>query len=73
MQPGDKVYKNRGVGIHQRPGDLLVNVSRRKQLTNICTADKEVSKGILGAIDFCRMTLLNTSDTTKWPKLHRKV
>merc|ERR1712176_519228 len=34
INPGDKVYKGMIVGLHQRPGDLEVNVCKTKQLTN---------------------------------------
>merc|ERR1719424_210401 len=36
--PGDEVYENQIVGIHQRAGDLKVNVCRQKQLTNMRSA-----------------------------------
>merc|ERR1712232_1441284 len=35
ISPGDDVYKGMIVGIHQRPGDLEVNVCKTKQLTNV--------------------------------------
>ncbi|KAI4348707.1 hypothetical protein L6164_009397 [Bauhinia variegata] len=33
--PGVEVYKGQIVGIHQRPGDLLLNVCKKKAATNI--------------------------------------
>jgi GTP-binding protein len=35
VRPGQEAYENMIVGIHQRPGDLKVNVARQKQATNI--------------------------------------
>lgn len=35
VKPGDEVYQNQVVGIHQRPGDLAVNVCKRKAATNV--------------------------------------
>lgn len=33
--PGTDVYKGQIVGIHQRPGDLSLNVCKKKAATNI--------------------------------------
>lgn len=33
--PGAEVYKGQIVGIHQRPGDLSLNVCKKKAATNI--------------------------------------
>eukprot|EP00607_Mallomonas_marina_P006879 CAMPEP_0182427250 /NCGR_PEP_ID=MMETSP1167-20130531/16295_1 /TAXON_ID=2988 /ORGANISM="Mallomonas Sp, Strain CCMP3275" /LENGTH=615 /DNA_ID=CAMNT_0024609359 /DNA_START=181 /DNA_END=2028 /DNA_ORIENTATION=+ len=35
IEPKDEVYKDMIIGIHQRPGDLAVNVCKTKQLTNM--------------------------------------
>merc|ERR1712228_648496 len=51
IQPGDDVYKGMIVGIHQRPGDLEVNVCKQKQLTNMRSANKQIATGIQGAVD----------------------
>jgi len=44
VQPGDRVYGGQIVGEHARHGDLAVNVSKEKKLTNIraATADDNV-------------------------------
>jgi GTP-binding protein len=39
--PGDMVYKDQIVGIHQRPGDLAVNICKVKQLTNMRAASAD--------------------------------
>lgn len=39
------------VGIHQRPGDLEVNVCKTKQLTNMRAASKEVKTGVVPPIE----------------------
>jgi GTP-binding protein len=35
IQPGDEIYENQVIGIHQRAGDLKVNACKRKAATNI--------------------------------------
>lgn len=51
ISPGDDVYKSMIVGIHQRPGDLEVNVCKTKQLTNMRAAGKDTKTGLQGAVD----------------------
>jgi GTP-binding protein len=48
---GDDVYKGMIVGIHQRPGDLEVNICKTKALTNMRSATKGITIGLAGAID----------------------
>ncbi|RME76010.1 MAG: translational GTPase TypA [Planctomycetota bacterium] len=38
IAPGERVYEGMIVGEHCKPGDIVVNVTRRKQLTNIRAA-----------------------------------
>lgn len=49
--PGDDVYKGMIVGIHQRPGDLEVNVCKQKALTNMRSATKGITVGITAPIE----------------------
>jgi len=49
--PGEDVYKGMIVGIHQRPGDLEVNVCKTKALTNMRSATKGITVGITAPID----------------------
>lgn len=51
IKPGENVYKNQICGIHQRPGDLAVNICKTKQLTNHRSANKEVNKGMQGIVE----------------------
>lgn len=37
IEPGERVYEGMVVGVTPRPGDLVVNVTRDKQKTNIRT------------------------------------
>jgi GTP-binding protein len=39
--PKDEVYKDMIIGVHQRPGDLAVNVCKMKQLTNMRAAGSD--------------------------------
>jgi len=50
-QPGDEVYKGMIVGIHQRPGDLEVNVCKTKALTNMRSANKGITVGLTSSIE----------------------
>ena len=51
VSPGDDVYKGMIVGIHQRPGDLEVNVCKTKALTNMRSANKGITTGIVAPVD----------------------
>jgi GTP-binding protein len=51
VNAGDDVYKGMIIGIHQRPGDLEVNVCKTKQLTNMRSATKGITTGIVAPID----------------------
>mmetsp|Transcript_16364 Transcript_16364/g.53272 ORF Transcript_16364/g.53272 Transcript_16364/m.53272 type:complete len:661 (+) Transcript_16364:57-2039(+) len=44
--PKTSVYKDMIVGVHQRPGDLRVNVCKQKQLTNMRSANKGIVEGL---------------------------
>lgn len=41
VQPKDEIYKDMIVGIHQRPGDLAINVCKTKHLTNMRSAGND--------------------------------
>lgn len=41
--PGVPVYRGMVVGEHARPGDLVINVCKKKQLTNIRSSTAEIS------------------------------
>eukprot|EP00180_Rhodochaete_pulchella_P001670 Plantae.Rhodophyta-Rhodochaete_pulchella.ctg2515.p1 GENE.Plantae.Rhodophyta-Rhodochaete_pulchella.ctg2515~~Plantae.Rhodophyta-Rhodochaete_pulchella.ctg2515.p1 ORF type:complete len:617 (+),score=137.34 Plantae.Rhodophyta-Rhodochaete_pulchella.ctg2515:183-1853(+) len=51
VSPGEPVYKNQIVGIHQRPGDLPINVCKQKALTNHRSATKGITTGIQGLVE----------------------
>ena len=48
---GDDVYNGMIIGIHQRPGDLEVNVCKTKQLNNMRAASKDNNAGIITPIE----------------------
>jgi GTP-binding protein len=54
IEPGWKVYKGMIVGEHTRGNDLVVNVLKGKQLTNIRTTSKDEAVRLTPPI---RMTL----------------
>jgi GTP-binding protein len=39
------------VGIHQRPGDLEVNICKTKQLTNMRSANKGIVVGLSSSVE----------------------
>lgn len=47
----DETYKDMIIGIHQRPGDLSVNVCKTKALTNMRSATKGITVGITAPIE----------------------
>jgi len=51
VNPADEVYKGMIVGIHQRPNDLEVNVCKTKALTNMRSATKGITTGIVSSVD----------------------
>lgn len=51
LKAGEDTYKNMIVGIHQRPGDLPVNVCKTKALTNMRSATKGITVGITAPIE----------------------
>eukprot|EP00184_Porphyridium_aerugineum_P005496 CAMPEP_0184693826 /NCGR_PEP_ID=MMETSP0313-20130426/1971_1 /TAXON_ID=2792 /ORGANISM="Porphyridium aerugineum, Strain SAG 1380-2" /LENGTH=644 /DNA_ID=CAMNT_0027151999 /DNA_START=160 /DNA_END=2094 /DNA_ORIENTATION=+ len=51
VSPGEEVYAGQVVGVHQRPGDLKVNVCKTKQLTNFRAASKEIATGVQGILN----------------------
>jgi GTP-binding protein len=42
IEPGDEVYEGMVVGQNQRPGDLAINVAKKKHLTNMRQSFKEI-------------------------------
>jgi len=51
VEPGEDVYKGMIIGVHQRPGDLEVNVCKTKALTNMRSANKGITTGLVTAIE----------------------
>merc|ERR1712232_1378263 len=51
VSAGEDTYKNMIVGIHQRPGDLAVNVCKTKALTNMRSATKGITTGITAPLE----------------------
>lgn len=44
VSPGVDVYKGQIVGIHQRPGDLALNVCKKKAATNVRSNKEQTGK-----------------------------
>ncbi len=51
VKSGVEVYKNMIVGIHQRPGDLAVNICKTKALTNMRSATKGITIGLVSPVE----------------------
>lgn len=45
--PGVEVYKGQIVGIHQRPGDLSLNVCKKKAATNVRSNKEQTGEKLL--------------------------
>ncbi|MFO7259164.1 MAG: translational GTPase TypA, partial [Bacteroidota bacterium] len=52
IEPGEQVYEGQVIGEHSRSGDLVVNVTRTKKLTNIRAAGSDEKMRISPAIKF---------------------
>ena len=48
-KPGAEVYEGQVVGIHQRTGDLKINVAKKKALTNMRASGKDNSVALDGS------------------------
>jgi len=48
---GDDVYSGMIIGIHQRPGDLELNICKTKQLNNMRAASKDKNAGIITPLE----------------------
>ena len=42
IDPGTEIYEGMVIGQHQRPGDLSINIAKKKQLTNVRAARAEI-------------------------------
>ena len=43
IEPGTPVYEGMIVGLHQRPGDLVVNVCKEKKMTNVRSSTSDIA------------------------------
>ncbi|MGZ3674898.1 MAG: translational GTPase TypA [Ktedonobacterales bacterium] len=43
IDPGTPVYEGMIVGLHQRPGDLVVNVCKEKKMTNVRSSTSDIA------------------------------
>ncbi|CAM9435967.1 unnamed protein product, partial [Discosporangium mesarthrocarpum] len=51
VSPKDEIYRDMIIGLHQRPGDLRVNVCKMKALNNIRSATKTISDGLVPPVE----------------------
>ena len=42
--PGVEVYEGMVIGEHQRPGDLVVNVCKKRHVTNVRSSNREITE-----------------------------
>ncbi|MBL0343594.1 MAG: translational GTPase TypA [Bacteroidetes bacterium] len=52
INPGEDIYAGQVIGEHIRPGDLVINVTRAKQLTNFRAAGSDDNVRIIPKINF---------------------
>lgn len=51
VSPKDEIYRDMIIGMHQRPGDLRVNICKAKALNNIRSATKSITEGIQASME----------------------
>jgi GTP-binding protein len=49
IEPGTAVYEGMVIGQHQRPGDLVINIAKKRQLTNVRAARADVLESLTPA------------------------
>ncbi len=49
IEPGTDVYEGMVIGQHQRPGDLVINIAKKRQLTNVRAARADVLESLTPA------------------------
>jgi GTP-binding protein len=52
IDPGEEVYEGQVIGEHSRPGDLVVNVTKTKKLTNMRASGSDDKNKIAPAVKF---------------------
>jgi GTP-binding protein len=52
IEPGDEVYEGQVIGEHIRPGDLVINVTQEKKLTNMRASGSDEKMHIAPPIRF---------------------
>src|SRR5205814_6144008 len=52
VSPGDEIYAGQIIGEHIRPGDLVINITRAKQLTNMRASGSDENVRITPKINF---------------------
>jgi GTP-binding protein len=52
IDPGEEIYAGQILGEHIRPGDLVINVVKAKQLTNMRASGSDAAVRIAPAIKF---------------------
>jgi GTP-binding protein len=50
IEPGTQVYEGMIVGLHQRPGDLVVNVCKEKKQTNVRSSTADIAVRLTPAV-----------------------
>ena len=60
ISPGVDVYKGQIVGIHQRPGDLSLNVCKKKAATNVRSNKEQTGERALVQLQSLFISLLAT-------------
>ena len=70
VPPRTEVYENMLIGIHQRPGDLKVNVCKKKALTNMRASGSDDTVKITPAIELSLDSMVNTSNRKKNTHTH---
>jgi GTP-binding protein len=52
IEQGQEVYMGQVIGEHSRPGDLVINVTKEKQLTNMRSSGSDTNVGLPPVLEF---------------------
>jgi len=72
VPPKTEVYENMLIGIHQRPGDLKVNVCKKKALTNMRASGSDDTIKITPAIELSLDSMVRPNAYIYCKSLHER-
>ena len=68
VKPGDAIYEGQVVGEHCKEGDVTVNLTTNKKLTNVRASGSDDATQVKPAREFSLEACWSTSPTTSWSR-----